>query len=200
MPSAMTVRTLIVDASNPQDQSDDALGDSGAIVLDASGPPRSCGWRARRRRCRGVLDHRDSARHPKFLLSLAVVFRCGDAMDRREPRPRRHRLRAPRGRYRRYPWDAGQWTAARASMGLLDGKVPYVLAVGNHDLGSTRTDAGVLIPRSTPINNYFSYDDDLPRANLRWRLRKWPCREYLSLAHWGRTNLARHLIGVFAAK
>ena len=44
-------------------------------------------------------------------------------------------------------------------MGLLDGKVPYVLAVGNHDLGSTRTDAGVLIPRSTLINDYFSYDE-----------------------------------------
>jgi hypothetical protein len=46
----------------------------------------------------------------------------------------------------------------RASMGLLDGKVPYVLAVGNHDLGSNSTDAGV-IPRSTLINNYFLYDD-----------------------------------------
>ena len=58
-----------------------------------------------------------------------------------------------------YPWVEDEWAAARASMGLLDGKVPYVLAVGNHDLGSTRTDAGVLIPRSTPINNYFSYDE-----------------------------------------
>jgi len=57
------------------------------------------------------------------------------------------------------PSDASQWTAARASMGLLDGTVPYVLAVGNHDLGSTRTDAGAPIPRSTLINLYFSYQD-----------------------------------------
>ena len=53
------------------------------------------------------------------------------------------------------PGSASQWTAARASMGLLDdGNVPYVLAVGNHDLGST---AGAL--RSTLINQYFSFDD-----------------------------------------
>ena len=57
------------------------------------------------------------------------------------------------------PSDASQWTAARASMGLLDGTVPYVLAVGNHDLGSTRTDAGAPIPRSTLINLYVSYQD-----------------------------------------
>jgi hypothetical protein len=52
------------------------------------------------------------------------------------------------------PGAAAQWTAARANMGLLDGKVPYVLAVGNHDLGST---AGA--PRSTLLNQYFSFDD-----------------------------------------
>ena len=57
-------------------------------------------------------------------------------------------------------WDTSQWTAAGASMGLLDGKVPYVLAVGNHDLGSTRVPESQLIdPRSTLINQYFSYQD-----------------------------------------
>lgn len=57
-------------------------------------------------------------------------------------------------------WDTSQWTAAGASMGLLDGKVPYVLAVGNHDLGSTKLPGSQLIdPRSTLINQYFSYQD-----------------------------------------
>jgi hypothetical protein len=53
-----------------------------------------------------------------------------------------------------WPGDTTEWTAARASMGLLDGKVPYVLAVGNHDLGSTAN-----APRSTLINQYFSFQD-----------------------------------------
>jgi hypothetical protein len=48
------------------------------------------------------------------------------------------------------PWDPGQWASARASMRLLDGKLPYILAVGNHDLGSEQGK-----PRLTPINEYF---------------------------------------------
>lgn len=48
------------------------------------------------------------------------------------------------------PWDHGQWASARASMRLLDGKVPYVLSVGNHDLGEELDK-----PRLTPINDYF---------------------------------------------
>ncbi len=32
--------------------------------------------------------------------------------------------------------NAGQWRNAEASLGLLDGVVPYALAVGNHDMGS----------------------------------------------------------------
>jgi hypothetical protein len=47
-------------------------------------------------------------------------------------------------------WDPGQWASARASMGLLDGKVPYVLAVGNHDLRPELTK-----PRACLINDYF---------------------------------------------
>jgi hypothetical protein len=74
-----------------------------------------------------IADNRDSE-------GIAFVLHEGDIVDT--------------------PWDTNQWAAARANMGLLDGKVPYVLAAGNHDLGSTAGDA-----RSTLINQYFSFND-----------------------------------------
>lgn len=76
---------------------------------------------------RWIAENRDSER-------IAFVLHEGDIVDT--------------------PGAAAQWAVARANLGLLDGKVPYVLAVGNHDLGST---AGAL--RSTLINQYFSFDD-----------------------------------------
>jgi hypothetical protein len=54
------------------------------------------------------------------------------------------------------PFDRGQWAAARASMGALNGKVPYVLAVGNHDLA---LDAKQDAPRTTLLNDAFPYDE-----------------------------------------
>lgn len=42
-----------------------------------------------------------------------------------------------------------QWDRAKASLSVLDGKIPYVLAVGNHDLGKNASD------RSTMLNEYF---------------------------------------------
>lgn len=42
-----------------------------------------------------------------------------------------------------------QWTFAKESMAVLDGKIPYVLAVGNHDLGENSSN------RSTMLNDYF---------------------------------------------
>jgi hypothetical protein len=45
-----------------------------------------------------------------------------------------------------------QWAVARATMGLLDGVVPYVLSVGNHDL-----DVNGPEPRATLLNQYFSF-------------------------------------------
>ena len=59
------------------------------------------------------------------------------------------------------PGDTNQWAAARANMGLLDGKVPYVLAAGNHDFGSTAGE-----PRSTLINQYFSFADLVQTATF----------------------------------
>jgi hypothetical protein len=54
------------------------------------------------------------------------------------------------------PLDTSQWAAARAAMGRLDGKVPYVLAAGNHDLAlAGKPDA----PRTTLLNDTFNYDD-----------------------------------------
>jgi hypothetical protein len=48
-----------------------------------------------------------------------------------------------------------QWKNANQSMSILDGKVPYILSVGNHDMGSTEEDAG---DRSTQMyNRYFPY-------------------------------------------
>jgi hypothetical protein len=74
-----------------------------------------------------IADNRDSE-------GIAFVLHEGDIVDT--------------------PGDTNQWAAARANIGLLDGKVPYVLAAGNHDLGSVAGDA-----RSTLINQYFSFND-----------------------------------------
>jgi hypothetical protein len=52
------------------------------------------------------------------------------------------------------PKEKTEWAMARASMGWLDGIVPYVLAVGNHDL-----DVNGPEPRATLINQYFLYED-----------------------------------------
>jgi hypothetical protein len=43
-----------------------------------------------------------------------------------------------------------QWANARAAMSILDGHVPYIMAVGNHDLGTTSAQN-----RSTQFNTYF---------------------------------------------
>jgi hypothetical protein len=61
------------------------------------------------------------------------------------------------------PWDPSQWASARASMSLLDGKVPYVVSVGNHDIGSE--DRKQERARETIINNYF-LDSDAAKAPL----------------------------------
>ncbi|MCC6491612.1 MAG: lamin tail domain-containing protein [Pirellulales bacterium] len=43
-----------------------------------------------------------------------------------------------------------QWANARAAMSILDGHVPYIMAAGNHDLGTTSAQN-----RSTQLNTYF---------------------------------------------
>ena len=54
------------------------------------------------------------------------------------------------------PLDGAQWAAARASMAALDGMIPYVLTVGNHDLAlAARADA----PRTTLLNDAFPYSE-----------------------------------------
>ena len=52
------------------------------------------------------------------------------------------------------PLDPGQWAVARASMAPLDGKVPYVLAAGNHDLALAGKPEA---PRTTLLNDAFPY-------------------------------------------
>ena len=47
-----------------------------------------------------------------------------------------------------------QWENAKQSLQVLDGQLPYVLAVGNHDLGHVASD------RSTMLNDYFSLSDN----------------------------------------
>jgi DNA repair exonuclease SbcCD nuclease subunit len=47
------------------------------------------------------------------------------------------------------PFEIPEWNVAGQAMRLLDGRIPYVLVAGNHDIGSDR---------SSPINDYFSPD------------------------------------------
>ena len=50
---------------------------------------------------------------------------------------------------------AEQWQLARQSMGVLDGAVPYVLAVGNHDMGNN----GSADTRATRLGEFFPWDE-----------------------------------------
>ncbi len=47
-----------------------------------------------------------------------------------------------------------QWENAKESLKVFDGKLPYILAVGNHDLGKNSSD------RSTLLNQYFKLSDN----------------------------------------
>jgi uncharacterized repeat protein (TIGR02543 family) len=49
------------------------------------------------------------------------------------------------------PMATAQWLNAKAAISLMDGLVPYALATGNHDHGSS----GVASDRVTIVNNYF---------------------------------------------
>lgn len=49
---------------------------------------------------------------------------------------------------------AEQWARAKASLSVMDGKLPYVLAVGNHDLGKNSSS------RRTMLNDYFRVSDN----------------------------------------
>lgn len=48
-----------------------------------------------------------------------------------------------------------QWQNARASMSVLDGQVPYIMAAGNHDFGFLNSEN-----RETQINTYFKATDN----------------------------------------
>lgn len=50
--------------------------------------------------------------------------------------------------------EARQWDYAKQSLSVLNGELPYVLAVGNHDLGKNSND------RSTMLNDYFKPSDN----------------------------------------
>jgi hypothetical protein len=53
-----------------------------------------------------------------------------------------------------------QWDRAKASLSVLDRKLPYVLAVGNHDLGKNSSD------RTTMLNDYFRISDNPLNAKI----------------------------------
>lgn len=57
--------------------------------------------------------------------------------------------------------NAHQWENAKRSLRVLDGKLPYVLSVGNHDLGE-----GVGTDRSTMLNDYFKAGDNPLNAEM----------------------------------
>lgn len=48
-----------------------------------------------------------------------------------------------------------QWQNAQAAIGILNGEVPYVLAVGNHDVGTTNAQDD-----TTRLNEFFSASDN----------------------------------------
>jgi len=52
------------------------------------------------------------------------------------------------------PGNRFEWQKAKSAISTLDGHLPYVLATGNHDHGSTAD------PRSTLLNDYFSATDN----------------------------------------
>jgi len=55
-----------------------------------------------------------------------------------------------------------EWKAARESMALLDGHIPYAFVPGNHDYGPS----GNASTRDTFLNEYFRYDDYSARPNF----------------------------------
>lgn len=48
-----------------------------------------------------------------------------------------------------------QWANAKAAMGVLNGELPYIMAAGNHDLGTTSAQN-----RNTQFNTYFKASDN----------------------------------------
>jgi hypothetical protein len=53
-----------------------------------------------------------------------------------------------------------EWAIAKEAMSILDGKVPYCMCLGNHDMGYKKTDANkygfeIAVDRSTHFNDYF---------------------------------------------
>ena len=66
-------------------------------------------------------------------LNIQLVIHVGDIVDANDP---------------------VQWAHAKESLQLLDGKLPYILSVGNHDLGKNSSD------RSTMLNDYFKVSDN----------------------------------------
>ena len=70
-----------------------------------------------------IADNRNSR-------NIACVLLLGDITNRNTPK---------------------EWEAAERAMRILDGKVPYVLATGNHDYSAN----GTCIDRSTLLNEYF---------------------------------------------
>ena len=55
-----------------------------------------------------------------------------------------------------------EWKAARESMALLDGHIPYAVVPGNHDYGPS----GNASTRDTFLNDYFLFDDFASRPNF----------------------------------
>ncbi len=52
--------------------------------------------------------------------------------------------------------DPGEWARARACMAVLDGRVPYVMTLGNHDIG----EGGKADTRATFYNDHFHLADN----------------------------------------
>ena len=64
-----------------------------------------------------------------------------------------------------------EWAIARKAMSVLDGKVPYCMCLGNHDMGYEKTDKNkygfnIAVNRTTHFNTYFPRDKFAERAEF----------------------------------
>lgn len=71
---------------------------------------------------------------------IRALWRTGDIVDNNTP---------------------SEWNRARACMAMLNGSIPYVLSLGNHDIG----DGGKANNRNTLFNDYFHLADNPMNAD-----------------------------------
>jgi len=80
-----------------------------------------------------IKDHRET-------YDIGLVMQVGDLVNNNNNSPSNGDLTGDQ-----------QWANARAAMSVLDGHVPYIITLGNHDMGTTNAQT-----RDTQFNTYFN--------------------------------------------